>query len=502
MQEKPKLIEAVKLEYQENFKIRKSTTYDELYQALAAKYKECRSKGHRIDHSWLCSNATKIFQEQQKNSSTQLRSHVISNFISKYNLRIRRNQGFIEIPDDSVLQQLQDWHSMLRERLVRTGSSEDYDSKWGRFPPQCRFNVDQVPCPFLSDTNLAHHRLAETKTQRKSEASLSSNNDMLNKRQCVLQICCSPEGPQPRLGIVFCDPGKAITEDEIASWHPDVDVYFQENAWVDSKVAVEWVEKTLKQATSHLNRFVLFADNLTGQVGSEFKQAVKNNSGVVWYGPPNASGLWQPIESGYGKMLQQLMEQELHKWLDDVEHVQRWYGNENSYSAKERRILIIHWAGEAYRRLIREEYDRFRRKIWFKTGCLITADGSDDEKIKPNGLTGYKPPAPCRFLEPSLELPSSNKVDSVEYPPAEDVPETKKKELRESIGSEQIDKEEDRIEDELVNRRILALYNTGCIYGKIMYYNKNLNEYFVKFDDSTDDYFTLEEINGVEVQLL
>ena len=46
-------------------------------------------------------------------------------------------------------------------------------------------------------------------------------------------------------------------------------------------------------------------------------------------------------------MLKTLMDQEHQKWLDDEEHVDIWHGDEEPYSAKERCILIIHWAGEA-----------------------------------------------------------------------------------------------------------------------------------------------------------
>ena len=52
-----------------------------------------------------------------------------------------------------------------------------------------------------------------------------------------------------------------------------------------------WVKKTLKPATEHLKRFVLFADNLTGQVHDDFKESVSDCSGVVWYGLPNATDL-------------------------------------------------------------------------------------------------------------------------------------------------------------------------------------------------------------------
>ena len=127
----------------------------------------------------------------------------------------------------------------------------------------------------------------------------------------------------------------------------DVHVFLQENAWVGTKVAVDWVKKILKSAAEHFKRFVLFADNLTGQDYDGFKESVSYCSDFVWYGLPNATDVWQPVDPGYAKMLKTLMEQEHHKWLDDEEHADRWYGNEESYSAKERRIFITHWAGEA-----------------------------------------------------------------------------------------------------------------------------------------------------------
>ena len=132
-------------------------------------------------------------------------------------------------------------------------------------------------------------------------------------------------------------------------------MFFQENAWVDTKVAVDWVKKILKPATEHLKKFVLFADNLTGQVRDDFKESVSDCSGVVWYGLLNATDLWQPVNASYAKMLKTLMEQEHHKWLGDEEHADRWYGNEEQYLAKERRILITHWAGEVYTKLCGNE---------------------------------------------------------------------------------------------------------------------------------------------------
>ena len=89
-----------------------------------------------------------------------------------------------------------------------------------------------------------------------------------------------------------------ITNDEKEAWHKDVGVYFQENAWADTEFSVSWANKTLKAATQGTDRFVLFSDNISVQVRDKFKDAVSSIGGLVWYGMPNATGLWQPVDAG------------------------------------------------------------------------------------------------------------------------------------------------------------------------------------------------------------
>ena len=62
---------------------------------------------------------------------------------------------------------------------------------------------------------------------------------------------------------------------------------------------------------------------------------------------------------------------------------------DQKFSAKERRILIAHWVGEAYQDLCKNEYDNLRWRTFEKTGCLMTADGSGEELITPEGLDNY-----------------------------------------------------------------------------------------------------------------
>ena len=106
----------------------------------------------------------------------------------------------------------------------------------------------------MFDSNRTYYQFTED--QHNEKVWISQPGAVLDKRQCSLQICFSPEGKQPPLGIVFRGVGKRTPEDERSSWHKDDHVFFQENAWVDTKVAVNRVKKTLKPATEHLKRFV------------------------------------------------------------------------------------------------------------------------------------------------------------------------------------------------------------------------------------------------------
>lgn len=56
-------------------------------------------------------------------------------------------------------------------------------------------------------------------------------------------------------------------------------------------------------------------------------------------------------------------------------------------SAKQRRVLMTKWTAEAWKELTADKL--FFMKLFERTGCLITADGSDDDKIRPQALEPY-----------------------------------------------------------------------------------------------------------------
>ena len=119
---------------------------------------------------------------------------------------------------------------------------------------------------------------------------------------------------------------------------------------------------------------------------------------MVWYGLKNATDLWQVVDAGIAQTLKVLAGHNYQKWLDEGDNVDSWFGYENTPTAMQRRILITQWVGKAWETLCGSEYENLRKRCWEKTGCLMTADGSEDDKVTPEGLPSYKIPPPLLYF--------------------------------------------------------------------------------------------------------
>ena len=250
---------------------------------------------------------------------------------------------------------------------------------------------------------------------------------------------------------------------------------------------------------------MLFLDNLISQESETFKSAVAALKGVGWFGPKNVTDLWQVVDAGLAHMLKVLIRQAHRDWLDQEENADKWYGNESKFSVSDRRILITHWVGKAWKKLCSSGYENLRRRFWEKTGCLITAEGSDDEKITPEGLTSYPVPPPYDYIPATEALPVPNEAIG------EDIEDNEVTKVSEEIendngkdaaddGDEWEDHEDNCVSDApYCGRRMKVLYETDWHIGNVMYFNEHLQKYYIKYDDHSKDYNGEENIGMAEV---
>ena len=157
--------------------------------------------------------------------SPRLLKSVVTRFIKSYNIKLRRVQQKKTFNKLSHLPKLMTWHTTLREGLIKTGSHLPYyDTEWGRFTSERRFNVDQLPMPFAIDSKATYEVNLSNTEKRDHRVWVANPESGLDKRQCTLQVCISPES-KVRIATIFRGSGKRISADEIKPYHPDVDVY-------------------------------------------------------------------------------------------------------------------------------------------------------------------------------------------------------------------------------------------------------------------------------------
>ena len=75
---------------------------------------------------------------------------------------------------------------------------------------------------------------------------------------------------------------------------------------------LEWAERTFEPFVNKgTGKFILFLDNLSAHVDSDFRDAVKALPGLAWFGEPGATDIWKPVDGGYASTLKALIRNEL-----------------------------------------------------------------------------------------------------------------------------------------------------------------------------------------------
>ena len=286
--------------------------------------------------------------------------------------------------------------------------SQDVRKKYGRYPPWCRLNVDQVPLPFVNDMEQTYADLGSTRV------TINQLGPSLSKRQCTGQVCFRPAVPppsgctdsearrlydkylqeQPAPCILFRGKGN-ISELEQAAYPDGLVVLWQDKAWVDRPIAVEWVEQVIEPfikaerragVADDATRYLLLQDNLDSQKQPEYINLLKKWAVDDHKLPPNETDQVQPIDRGLGRHIKIYIGQQMDEWMDVDENLDKW--ESNSLTASDRRILLANWYFKATNKALEGEA---KRKYFEHAGGLITADGTDDDLIKLEGTpSGYK----------------------------------------------------------------------------------------------------------------
>ena len=124
------------------------------------------------------------------------------------------------------------------------------------------------------------------------------------------------------------------------------------------------------------------------------------------------AGLWRAVDA------QDLYFAQQEKWLEEKDNRKLW--TRKRISAQMRRELSMEWLGDAWQQLFEDKYRKLRTSAWEATGSLISADGSDDHKIVPQGLANWPGPHPPGFAIPDDWLQGSEDEEEGEVEEVDD----------------------------------------------------------------------------------
>ena len=129
---------------------------------------------------------------------------------------------------------------------------------------------------------------------------------------------------------------------------------------------------------------LLTLDTLHGQTTEKFKAYMKKEcNSLVWHYPGGCTDALQPIDAGLRACIKAEVGKLLDTWLENGDNLKRW--ESNALTVSDRRVLLTKWVATAVD--IVDTCPNYRFRLFEKTGSLMTADETCDERINLEGLT-------------------------------------------------------------------------------------------------------------------
>ena len=314
---------------------------------VVADFKLRRARGAKVSKLWFCKKMkAKIEQVYGKEQAETFKasSNWFQRFKKRHNISLRRRTNKKKDSADFGRAKIQEFHQNLRKAVQskrRRALSLDPVAKYGRWPPKNRYNVDQVLLPFVCGQDSTYE------TKGTDQVWISQPASGLEKRQATLQLCIRAESEQTiKPSIIFRGQGK-VQLLEKSMYDERVDVYFQKAGWIDEEVNIKWVSNTsVPGMEKSEEEKIMFADNASFQCAQTFHEKCRGElNTVVYLLPSNHTDKVQPIDAGFGNEIKKKIGENLERWLEKDDNVDKWH---DKLSARERRILMTQWLGDAW----------------------------------------------------------------------------------------------------------------------------------------------------------
>ena len=360
-------------------------------------------------------------------------------FVEKKSLRMVKPRGRSNASSAKEKQALQRFHSRLRAVLraeppfappaaQMEAVWDRLDPVYGRFPINRRLNMDQTAVFFYKPWgNGKTYVVPDEKTKggyKNSHIRTGRPHRLATHIACV---CADPSVKPPPPALVFQGAGgiSAAFKNEMdtaaAAW--GVQYTWQKKAWCDTSIMVWYFDKVVKpwvaeqlspeEKTRPDRQFLLILDH-NGKTHNSVacRRAIAKAGCLAFFGEANMTHRWQPFDSGIGYWGQRRLDNQLRKWQSKSTNRKAYYTRQ--LTVQNQRLMALQFVGKSFEDLHGGDNVHLLESAWSHTGADLTADGSRDGTVIPEGLKAYTVPpvgTEAMPLEDPRDLPYTSDMD-------------------------------------------------------------------------------------------
>lgn len=370
--------------------------WPELESELYSKYRQRREECKAVRRGWLKREASRAFTIcYPERDSTEFRfsDGWLAGFLSRHSITLRFSTNKSQrIPED-YLHQILSWLQFNRRNSqVRFGTSDE-ERVVGRYLLDSICNLDETPLPF-------EYLDGQTYADKGSRSvQVKASNSGWDKRQATLLLTVFGSG-KPRVRPLIIFRGKAEytgrraeylqrkRDEEMARYDPRVAIRWNESAYSNADLLVNWIEEYLVPALPPGPR-LLALDVAKFHSTDEVLTTLRSNNITPSMIPPGCTGLVQPLDVSVNKPFKNILRDILEDHLDAYEAQHqvnlRELHQSNLSAIAERRILVTHAVGEAWEKFS-QTYQELVVTTFRKLGLTLPIDGSCDDELSIKGI--------------------------------------------------------------------------------------------------------------------
>ena len=130
-------------------------------QRVMEDFKVIREKGLKVSHAWIASRMRKFIRQfygDHKADSFKASKNWMAGFKARHKVSLRRRTNKKVVGSMEMLPILQNFHRQLKKDVgsCRGRDGGIKDQVWGRWLSEARYNVDEVPLPFIVDQDTTY----------------------------------------------------------------------------------------------------------------------------------------------------------------------------------------------------------------------------------------------------------------------------------------------------------------------------------------------------------